>query len=176
MIGYIYKTTNKVNGFVYIGQHKCNFFDRKYRGSGTIFKEALDEYGWGNFTTELVCWASTVGELNKLEKFWIKEHKGQKIYNMAAGGGGGHKYIYVDLDTKLIYVGINSAAKAARIHVCTFDKWVNIDGMSRGLAEYYENNKQTQLLRTKPKYQWVTNRWVRLEARAMLKMKNPIFA
>ena len=34
MIGYIYLTTNLVNGRVYVGQHKREYFNDKYYGSG----------------------------------------------------------------------------------------------------------------------------------------------
>lgn len=175
MVGYIYKTTNKVNGFVYIGQHQCNFFDRKYRGSGSIFRQALEEHGWDNFTTELVCWAETMDKLNELEVLWIDAHKGQKMYNLSNGGNGGAKYIYVDLQTNLIYLGVKSAAKAAGVGVTAFNRWVNVGGNSKGLMEHYENNKNPNF-REKPKYLWITHRWVRLKATDMLKMKNPIFA
>ena len=39
--GYVYKTTNLINGRVYIGQHKYNGWDKSYIGSGKIFEVAL---------------------------------------------------------------------------------------------------------------------------------------
>lgn len=46
MYGYIYKTTNLLNGKIYVGQHKAEKFEPdKYLGSGTIFLEALQKYG-----------------------------------------------------------------------------------------------------------------------------------
>lgn len=39
MYGYIYKTTNLINGKIYIGQHKANkFLGQSYLGSGKRFK------------------------------------------------------------------------------------------------------------------------------------------
>ena len=43
MYGYIYKTTNLVNGKIYIGQHKSNTFDTNYYGSGTILNKAIQK-------------------------------------------------------------------------------------------------------------------------------------
>ena len=41
MFGYIYKTTNKINNKIYIGQHKHADFDKQYYGSGKIILEAI---------------------------------------------------------------------------------------------------------------------------------------
>ena len=43
----IYKTTNLVNGKIYIGKDKYN--NPKYLGSGKILKLAINKYGKGNF-------------------------------------------------------------------------------------------------------------------------------
>jgi len=50
MYGYIYKTTNIVNGRQYIGQHMSELFDENYKGSGKALLEAINKYGWDNFT------------------------------------------------------------------------------------------------------------------------------
>ena len=55
MFGYIYKTTNKVNNKVYIGQHQAEIFEPdKYLGSGTLLRRAIKKYGKENFTVELI--------------------------------------------------------------------------------------------------------------------------
>jgi len=43
--GYIYKTTNMINGKIYIGQHKSNNFDLNYIGSGINIKRAIKKFG-----------------------------------------------------------------------------------------------------------------------------------
>ena len=39
--GYIYETTNLINGKTYIGQHKKDEFDIHYRGSGKLITQAI---------------------------------------------------------------------------------------------------------------------------------------
>ena len=43
--GFIYITTNMVNGKKYLGQKKFNEYWKNYLGSGTIFRRAVDKYG-----------------------------------------------------------------------------------------------------------------------------------
>ena len=57
MYGYIYKTTNKINGKIYIGQHRCDHFDESYIGSGSRLLKAVKKYGR--------CCFETVGEHRK---------------------------------------------------------------------------------------------------------------
>ena len=47
MYGYIYVTTNLINGRKYIGQHAKPEFDESYYGSGTALKPAIKKYGIG---------------------------------------------------------------------------------------------------------------------------------
>ena len=48
----IYKTTNLLNGKIYIGKDKRN--DRKYLGSGKILRQAVSKYGLRNFSKEIL--------------------------------------------------------------------------------------------------------------------------
>lgn len=41
IIGYVYKTTNLINGKIYIGQHQRQELDVKYFGSGIAIQKAL---------------------------------------------------------------------------------------------------------------------------------------
>ena len=90
MYGYIYKTTNLVNGKIYVGQHKATKFQkRKYLGSGLRIKEAIKKYGRSNFICELLDTAETFEELNQKEIFWISKLNAvdETIgYNLAPGG------------------------------------------------------------------------------------------
>lgn len=70
MIGYIYKTTNLINGKLYIGKHKATVFEPdKYKGSGKLLLRAFTKYGKENFKCELLETCETVQELNEREQF-----------------------------------------------------------------------------------------------------------
>lgn len=174
MVGYIYKTTNLINGFVYIGQHIHPEFDLKYKGSGTLLREAFKKFGRENFETELITWARTLKQLNELERIYIEAHcYHDNCYNLSRGGGGGAKYVYANLETKLLYIGIKNAAKAAGVSASTFSKWVNVGGTSKGLAELNSKYKNREGLSSR--YVWIAHTWARLPISAILRMKNPTF-
>ena len=103
MYGYIYKTTNLVNGKQYIGKHKSKTFEfDKYKGSGIRLREAFDKYGKENFKTELLIGDGIVSticqseiELNNAEAYYIKKYgciESSLYYNLAEGGQGGDIY------------------------------------------------------------------------------------
>lgn len=86
----IYKTTNLVNGKIYIGQDKYN--NPMYLGSGKILHLAFQKYGIENFNKEILEECESVQELNEREKHWISFYNStdRKIgYNIALGGNGG---------------------------------------------------------------------------------------
>ena len=61
MYGYIYKTTNLINGLIYVGQHKATKFEpNRYMGSGNNIKAAIKEFGKENFKCELLDTAETL--------------------------------------------------------------------------------------------------------------------
>lgn len=87
--GYIYITTNLINGKIYVGQHKAKKFDKSYYGSGSLLKKAFKKYGKENFVTEILEWCSSYEELNEKEKYWIALKDSmcnEKGYNLDAGG------------------------------------------------------------------------------------------
>ena len=103
MYGYIYKTTNLINGKIYIGQHKAEKFDESYFGSGKLLKQAIQKYGKQNFKCEIVIACNSKVELDEKEIFYIKNLNCQDKnigYNICKGGergpGGpmfkGHKH------------------------------------------------------------------------------------
>lgn len=92
-IGYIYKTTNLITGTTYIGQHKKNYFDKNYFGSGLRIQREIKKYSKSNFKVELLCWARNIDELNNLECDYISKELSlnENCLNLSLGAKGGHE-------------------------------------------------------------------------------------
>lgn len=91
-IGYIYITTNNINGKKYIGKREKPYFDRNYYGSGKHLKNALNKYGKENFSVVIIQWCNTIEELNAAERKWISYYNAQEssmFYNISCGGDWG---------------------------------------------------------------------------------------
>jgi len=87
MFGYIYETTNLVNGKTYIGK-KQGELDKTYYGSGMILKQALKKYGKENFEVVVLSTYNSEDELNNAEIMFIETR--DPTYNIAKGGTGGN--------------------------------------------------------------------------------------
>lgn len=102
MYGYIYKTTNKINGTIYIGKRKGKFTS-SYKGSGKYLRRALNKYGDCNFSVEVIEYCDTLEMQNEREQYWIAHYKnlGVLMYNIAAGGDGGDTYVGLSDEDRL---------------------------------------------------------------------------
>ena len=90
MYGYIYETTNLVNGKKYVGQKKSKvFLKEEYLGSGKLILLAIKKYGKENFSIKLIEECNTREELDEREIYWIanlrKNYSPSMIYNIADG-------------------------------------------------------------------------------------------
>lgn len=87
----VYKTTNLVNGKIYIGVHSTNKIEDGYLGSGRIFKRALKKYGEDNFQREILFnFDSSKEAFDKERELVTKEFIERKDnYNFITGGFGG---------------------------------------------------------------------------------------
>jgi len=99
----VYKHTNKINNKVYIGMTK-NIKER-WRNNGIAYKpynyntrpfwNAINKYGWDNFTHEILIDGLTFEDACKKEIYFISRFHSRerdKGYNVAIGGNGGHIY------------------------------------------------------------------------------------
>lgn len=105
----VYKTTNLVNNYIYIGVHKTNTpyeFDgylgcgviinnpSTYKYSKTCFQIAVNQYGVKNFRRETLAVFDTEEDAYILEQLLVNEEflSRSDTYNMILGGQGGNSY------------------------------------------------------------------------------------
>lgn len=90
----VYKTTNLVNGKIYIGKHETDNLDDGYLGSGILIQRAIEKYGEENFQREILFECSTREEMNAKEAELVNEEflKRDDVYNLKQGGEGGWDY------------------------------------------------------------------------------------
>jgi group I intron endonuclease len=92
--GFIYKITNKINGKIYIGATKK---DVKWRWSLHIkdarknpimkISKAIGKYGKDNFIVDIIDCCHDLDNMNRQEKYWIKEFNSCETgYNSSLGG------------------------------------------------------------------------------------------
>lgn len=90
--GFIYITTNSVNGKKYIGQTTYKRGERHYRtylGSGKYLHKAIKKHGKEQFIRETIFECFSQEDLNWAERHFIKELdavKSREFYNVSPGG------------------------------------------------------------------------------------------
>jgi len=93
---YIYKTTNLLNGKIYVGQSKFNPEDNPtYLGSGCLLIRAVRCYGSQNFRKEILELCDNKDQLCELERYWIATLKSNVRgvgYNICEGGTWGDTF------------------------------------------------------------------------------------
>ena len=85
---FVYKTTNLVNGKIYIGFHKTDDVNDGYLGSGTLLVQAIKKYGKDNFKREILKFFDNVSDALKYERLLVSEEfiKSDNNYNIVVGG------------------------------------------------------------------------------------------
>lgn len=97
MYFYVYKTTNTVNGKIYVGKHKSEKhpLENGYLGSGKLLLAAIQKYGRRVFTKEVLVWCNSLDEMASEEAAIVTEEFVSRpdTYNMHRGGNGGFDHI-----------------------------------------------------------------------------------
>lgn len=94
MFNIIYKTTNLINGKIYVGKHCqeiCPVAFDGYLGSGLLISRAIKKYGKEKFERITLESFSTEKEAIQREDFWIDKFKSYDKnigYNISKGGFG----------------------------------------------------------------------------------------
>lgn len=90
--GFIYITTNLINGKKYVGQKVFSKYYQTYLGSGVLLAKAIKKYGKENFVRETIATAYFKKELDSLKIEFIESYNAtisKDYYNIAFGGDGG---------------------------------------------------------------------------------------
>jgi hypothetical protein len=137
MVMVIYKTTNLINGKIYIGQDTKD--NPEYIGSGLLLERAVKKYGKKNFKKEILEVCRTQKDLDDKEIFWIAKLNSvdKKIgYNISPGGQGGIVCDIEILSGKNNYINKMSPEERER-HLNTFRRGINY-WKSRGFTTIIE--------------------------------------
>ena len=132
MYGYIYETTNLINGMKYIGKHKSKEFDKNYYGSGTSLNRAITLYGKENFLVrvlEEIPDDKDYKYLAEREMFYINKYnavKSNEFYNMSYGGENEG------------WLGVNEAAKDNQ--TLNYKMRFNWSNQAKGKIWIYKDN------------------------------------
>jgi len=91
----VYKTTNKINGKIYIGSHKTRNPNDSYLGSGKYLKHAIEKHGVQAFTKEVLFVFETAVEMYAKEAELVTKEflSEENTYNLKVGGFGGFDYL-----------------------------------------------------------------------------------
>lgn len=97
MYGYIYKTTNLINGKIYIGQKKSDkFLGQSYLGSGKVIRREIRVHGKDNFKVELLEEIDCIEEMDEREIYWIAFYNSTNKeigYNISEGGNVNRTFV-----------------------------------------------------------------------------------
>lgn len=136
----IYKTTNLINGKIYIGQDSHN--NPNYFGSGEILKNAIKKYGKENFTKEILEHCNNKDELNDKEIYWVAYYDSTNKdvgYNICVGGQGGMILTDEEKEERGIY------DKIAESHTGRELTDEHKTAIKQGLSKYKKDNPYEHL-------------------------------
>lgn len=111
----VYLIRNRVNGKIYVGQHRTAVLDDGYMGSGTVLKCAKDKYGIDNFEKMILFDFPTVEEMDAMEKDIVCGgflEKGDFVYNRCNGGLNGPS---ADFQREMYRKGMWKAANEGKL-------------------------------------------------------------
>lgn len=146
--GFVYMTTNLVNGKMYIGQKKIDNESRwkSYLGSGVHLKKAISKYGKDNFRRDILHYAYSQKELDELEYTLIKDFnavESDNFYNAVDGGFTATELTkinsipIINIDTGYVFKSIKDASIWSKNTVnyikSTFDQKHDINNKSSNL-------------------------------------------
>jgi group I intron endonuclease len=132
----IYRTTNLLNGKIYVGKHQTGDPQDGYLGSGRAIKSAIKKYGRENFSKEVLYIFDTEEDMNSKEREIITENfvRDANTYNIGVGGEGGPHFLgktHSD-ETKALLAEKSSGRKlpleaVEKIRISNFGRTVSLE-------------------------------------------------
>lgn len=94
----VYKTTNLINGKIYIGCHQTEDPYDDYLGSGKIIKESIHKHGADSFTKEVLYIFDNADDMYAKEAELVDKDFIQETdnYNLVEGGSGASSQVMLD--------------------------------------------------------------------------------
>lgn len=126
MYGYVYLTTNLINGRKYVGQHHSESFDPNYRGSGKLILQAVSCYGAENFKVEILEECDSEQDLHNCEAKWIRDLnavESDEYYNLVEGGCGHHWKIAGISIKSGVKISEKARCNASISHLGVYSSW-----------------------------------------------------
>ena len=127
---FIYQTTNKINGKIYIGKHETYDLNDGYLGSGKYLNRAIEKYGIKNFERKILFFCESEDEMNAKEKEIVNEEfvARKDTYNLKVGGDGG--WDFVNDPNNNIVKGF---------------QWINIHGLNHKSNQHLKNKHHLEI-------------------------------
>lgn len=156
----IYKTTNRINGKIYIGSHKTKDLNDTYLGSGKYLNHAVKKHGIENFQKEILFVFDNPADMYAKEAELVNDEflAEANTYNLKKGGFGGWNFLNQNRE-RFITPKYTSArrratgnyvkALAKHRELCNTDTdYVRKHGqtMSASLREGYANGRRKSFL------------------------------
>lgn len=116
MIHFIYKTTNEINGKIYVGKRSSNTLDEGYLGSGKLLKLAFRKHGRQNFRREILQFCNSEEEAYLAEGLIVNQDfiAREDTYNLKCGGEGGLRGFHHSEESKEKSRKSNSGLKRSK--------------------------------------------------------------
>lgn len=140
---FIYQTTNKINGKIYVGKHETYNLEDGYVGSGKLLWEAIKKYGIENFERKILFFCENSDELKAKEAEIVNEEfvLRKDTYNLKVGGDGGWDYINAERKENPILLKELGKKITNRINSMTLEEKKEYGlRISNGLKEYYKTH------------------------------------
>jgi group I intron endonuclease len=158
-MSHIYKTTNLINGKIYVGKSLRN--EDSYLGSGLQISGAISKYGKENFKKEILEECSE-DVLNEREIYWIDflNARDNRIgYNISIGGtGGNHYWTTLGEEEKIEHNKKISQSKTGATINYTDAQRTNVKAGLKRLWDEKKNDKEWLKSRANPKKYVLVNK------------------